>query len=601
VSRLPRFRNLPLFGKLLVPLLALTVFLGAFGVFLVVRDLSARAQSALEQDLSRRSLDARSLVRDRELYLLESVNFAANLEGITEAIRARDTRGVARLLQSVLALKTDLDLVVATDAKGVGLVEFVHGEQGGGTQWGPQGLVSSALAGTKSPGILTAGGETMLAIAAPVCAQPAGCAAVGAAIAGIRASALAETARGNGTIGASIYDTDGRLLADAGTVRAAKSAPALPEGGQVRRTSRIGSQEIATLYSPLEIGGRRAGMLSVSIPTEPAFASVRGARVRLALVLLAAMVGAVALGAMTTRLILREVRPLVAMNRALGRGDLSARAPVLADDELGELARGVNQMAEQLQATYETLELRVAQRTEQVRRLLGERTEFFASISHELRTPLAIIQGKAKMMRDPTFPKSEKWTADTGRAIGETTDQLLALVNEILELARAESGRIELELEDAELADIVRELRPTVVGLAKSADLKASVDVARDLPAVRVDRKRMREIIVNLVDNAVKYTPPGGKIALSATARNGGVQISVADSGIGITPEAGDLVFEPFYRVKGAIPQRGQASSGLGLALARRLVEAQGGKIWYASEPGEGATFTFTVPAVKTP
>src|SRR5688500_8017599 len=122
--RPPRFRDLPLFAKLLVPFLTLMLFVGAFGVFLIVRDLGSRAQAALDQDLARRSLDARSLLRDRELYLLESVNFAANLEGVAPAVSGRDDATVARLLQSVLALKSDLNLVAVTDHSGVGVAEF---------------------------------------------------------------------------------------------------------------------------------------------------------------------------------------------------------------------------------------------------------------------------------------------------------------------------------------------------------------------------------------------------------------------------------------------------------------------------------------------
>lgn len=611
-STTPRIRRLPLFAKLLLPSLALIIFLGAFGAFLVVRDLSSRAQAALEQDLARWSLDGRSLLRDRELSLIESANFAANLKGVSEAVRRRDPADVAQLLQSVLALKSDLGLVVVTDAKGAGLAEFTRDRTARdprlrkGASWAKYEFVRRTLRdtmGRKAAGFLSLEGRTVFTIAAPICAEARGCLAVGAAIVGLRAEELVESALGDHHAevdrGVAIYDEGRRLLARAGLAGAVARAPAVPSTGPLRRTRMIDGQSISTLYSPLVLGDELVGTLAVSVPTDPAFASVQGARARLAALLAAALVGAVMLGAVITRLILRQVRPLVETNRALERGDLSARVPVLSNDELGELARGVNQMAEQLQAIYQTLELRVAERTEEVRRLLTERTEFFASISHELRTPLAIIRGRATMLTDPTYPKSSKSTIEAGKAIRATTDQLLAVVNDILELAKAESGKLEINVEQTDLRSIVKGLRPTIVSLAKAGGLRATVEIPRNLPPVHADPGRVREVLVNLVDNAVKYTEPGGELALSASTNNGSVEVSVSDTGIGIPTEVGELIFEPFYRVEGVEGQRGEASTGLGLAIVRRLVEAQGGKIWFSDGPDGGTTFTFTLTAAK--
>ncbi len=597
--RPPRFRDLPLFAKLLVPFLTLMLFVGAFGVFLIVRDLGSRAQAALDQDLARRSLDARSLLRDRELYLLESVNFAANLEGIAPAVKNRDDARAARLLQSVLALKGELNLVAVTDRSGVSLAEFRRETskdapvRTSGEHWASQAPIGAALRApgqAKFTGFLSSRNRDLLAIAAPVCSASVGCTSVGAAVVGIDVDQLAATARGKA--GLALYDAKGRLLARSGRAAAEPRAPT----GITRRTHRIDGVEVATLYTPLAVQGTRAGTLALSVPTAPAFSTVRGAGTRVALILLFAMVGVVAIGATLSRRILGQVRPLVETSRALGHGDFEARAPVLSTDELGELARGVNQMAEQLQASYETLELRVAQRTEEVQRLLKERTEFFAALSHELRTPLAVIRGQAKMMLDPSYPKGTKWVTQTGMTIDDSSGQLLSLVNDVLDLARAEAGRMEVDLEPLTLSDVVKDLRPMIEGLAHSSGLRVGIDVPRGLPAVTADRKRLREVIINLVDNAAKYTPDGGRVDLSATANNGAVIVSVSDTGVGIPPESGELIFEPFYRVRGTKAQRGQASSGLGLALAKRVVEAQGGTITFDSELDVGTTFTFTLP-----
>lgn len=595
-----RFRGLPLFWKLLIPFLTLIVIVGTFGAFLIVRDLSSQARATLNQNLLQASLSARATLKDRELYLLESATFAANLQEMAEMVKANDSAAVTRLLESVLALKSDLNLLVVANRDGTGLIEFIREapgapvQRGAATRWSENPFIAQALQdpeAKKASGFVKLADKTLLAIAAPICSDPSGCSAVGTAIVGIRADLL-TTARSTGEPRVTIYDPIGQPLAGPGGITPVR----LKGDDLVRRTEKIGSTDFFTLYAPLEVQGNPQGMVAVSLSPDPVFSAVRGAGMRLAIFLLVAMAGIVGIGALLSRFILAQVRPLLETNRALGKGELSARAPIVTNDELGELARGVNQMAEQLQASYETLELRVAERTDEVQRLLKERTEFFASLSHELRTPLAIILGQAKIMRDPSYAKRNGWAKESGRTIEGSAQQLLALVNDILDLARAEAGSIEVNLEDLELQNVIKEMRPTIEGLARGNGLEVKFGVSVDIPTVHADPTRLREVLLNLVDNAVKYTPEGGKMELNASAREGSVEVSVSDTGVGIPPENGDLIFEPFYRVKGTTSQRGEPSTGLGLALAKRLVEAQGGKIGYVSEPGGGTTFTFTLP-----
>lgn len=608
-----RVRDLPLFWKLLLPFLTLIIIFGALGAFLIVRDLAQRAQASLDQDLARRSFEARSLAHDRELYLAESTNFATGIQGMAGAIRARDAHAVERLLGSVLALKADVGLLVATGRDGVAIKELRQaGERstakpqiGAGTRWN-QAFVMAALsdgAAGRHAGFVQDGARTFIAIAGPVCAAATGaCDVVGAAIVGLPIDQLAKDAvgkvtpaRGGETGGAAIFDQRGQLLAAAGM----EGPPVSPFEGDrlLRRNARVRGRNVTTLYSPLEIQGQRVGMLAVTVPSDGAFAAVRGTAVSLGLIALAVMAGIVAVGAILSRFILAQLRPLVATNRALGRGDLTARAPVVSGDELGELARGVNQMAEQLAASYETLEMRVTQRTEEVRRLLSERTEFFAAVSHDLRTPLAVIRSQAIMMQDPKY--ADRNPAVTMKAIVESADQLLQLINELLELARAEAGRLEVDVRPVKIRDVLKEIRATIDGLAHAGDLRVRISIPRDIPRILADPRRLREILVNLVDNAVKYTPAGGTIDVTAAALNGSVTIEVSDSGVGIPVEDHEKIFEPFFRVKGNEPQRGQPSTGLGLALTKRLVKAQGGTVSLRSKPGSGTTITLTFPAVS--
>lgn len=601
-----RFRNLPLFWKLLLPFLALMVIVGAFGVFIMVRDLAGRAQTGLEQDVARRSLDAHSVLRDRELFLIESSNLASNLEGMAEAVRGRDDLRAARLLQSVVALKSGLDVVAVADASGQGLAEFVsQGEGpptlGGRTNWAAEHFAAQVMsdpAGVKRAGLFQVGGQPHLVVVAPVCSGTEQCQPVGLAITGIEVGELVRAAAGKQDVegagdptGVSLFDSQGRLVGAAGS---APSATHRVRPGIARDVTRT-SDEIVTMYSPYEVQGSRIGTLATSIPTTKALTAVRGAALSLSLIVILAMIGVVVLGSMLSRAILRQVTSLLETNRSIGRGDLSARAPVESDDELGELAQGVNQMAEQLQASYETLELRVAQRTEEVQRLLKERTEFFASLSHELRTPLAVILGEVKLMKHRST-RGASWVPVATERLGQSAEQLLSLVNEVLELASTETGKLEMRIAECDVGELISDLRPTIEGLARTAQVEVDVQLPKDLPKVKADAARLRDIIVNLVDNAVKYTPKGGHVELGAVSRNGKVIFRVSDTGVGVPEESIPLVFDPFYRVPGVATQRGQAASGLGLALTKRLVEAQGGEISVESTPGEGSEFTFTVP-----
>lgn len=605
---MPRFRNLPLFWKLLVPFFTLMLIFGAFGLFIIVHDLSARAQSEIDKDLSRRALEARSSIRDRELYLLEAASFAANLEGMREAVRNTDDASATRLLRSVAALKPDLNLTVVTDKRGVGLVEYSRAGSGDrpspgkGSPWARYDLVKrllSAQGGAKHGGFITVRGSLMLAVAGPVCSNDAVCDPIGATIVAIDVSTVAAGAAAldqQRQAGFSIYDDSARTIFTSGLASAV--APAAASAGVV--TARRGHIETATWFSPLQIQGRRAGTIAISVPTAPAFAAVRGTAYRLAAIVLFAMTAVVALGAVLSRSILAQVKPLVEMNRALGRGELSARAAVKSADELGELAQGVNQMAEQLQASYETLEQRVTERTEEVRRLLGERDEFFAGISHELRTPLAIIRAQMRLLHEPTYPRDRKSLQEAMNVIDGSTEQLLLLVNDVLELASGGSGRVQMQMEEFALPPILTTMEPKLRGLARAGDLKFRMVLPRKLPLVRADPGRLQAILVNLVDNAVKYTPAGGSITLDVTQSSGVVGFAITDTGVGIPPGVGDFVFEPFYRVEGVKTQRGEASSGLGLAVAKRFIEAQGGAISFAGNEHGGTTFTFTVQAVES-
>lgn len=584
----------PLVWRLLVPFVSLLILVGAAGGILLVRDLSSRAKSMLDQDLLRRSLEARSLLHDRELYLLESARFAANLQGMPDAVSSNDAARVRRLLRSVVTLKKDLAFVMALDSREHVKAELHATGASAPTPWPrPTPLAAKALGtGEMAAGLLDVNSISYLVIAAPVCAATSDrCVPVGVAVVGITAVSLAQEASGTDfspRTAAAIYDEHGRMVS--ASPGSPKSIAATNDERLVRRTL----NGTATLLAPYRVKGARVGSVSVSIPTESAFGPVRTAGRRLGLVLVVALLGVIAAGFAVSRSIVRQIRPLIEANRALAEGDLTARADERGDEEISELARGLNHMADELQANVATLEARVAERTAEIERLLKERTEFFAGLSHELRTPLAAILGEAAIILE-----SDRASRGEAISIKRSAEQLLGAVNDILELAKAESGSIEVDIEDVRIADVVKTARTTIDGLAKAGGVRLRVRIPRDLPHAKADAARLREVLVNLVDNAVKYTPAGGEVVVSAAANNGAVSILVSDTGIGIPADVGDRVFEPFVRVKGTRAHRGQPSSGLGLALAKRFTEAQGGDLSFEPRDSGGTTFTVMLNAAR--
>lgn len=594
-----------LFWKLLTPFLALLLVVGALTSFLIVRDVATRAQSRLDDALSQDSLIVRSLFHDRELYLIESATFGADLDGMAPAVAGRRIREVRRLIGSVVVLKPDVDAIIVTDLDGEPLVAMSRSQARvtGIASLRSAPFMRAAAAsrdGAKNAGTARIGDDPSLVVAAPICSGQAPCAPTGIVAVALSYQKLAREALASfdsSSAGASVavFDIGGALVGAAGP-RAAVRTP----GPVVESPVRHVRDRVATLFAPFHVRGARAGTIAVSLPTTTAVAESRSVAVRLGIIVALAIAAAVVIGWLLARSILRQVRSTVLTTRALGAGELDARAEVRSRDELGELARGVNQMADQLQASVEMLEMRVEQRTQQIQKLLRERTEFFAGMSHEFRTPLAILLQQAKIMRDPNVPKGPTFLEVAGRTIEVSGKQLLAMINEVLELARSESGQLEIEKEPMHLHEMLAEMTPTFDGLTSSRRQRLSVRVPKTLPLVEADPIRIREILLNLVDNAAKYTPSGGKVSVAVAAENGHVRIDVSDTGVGIPPEASERIFQPFYRVRETRTQHGEHSTGLGLAITKRLVDAHGGRIWFEANTPRGTRFVVTLPSHQT-
>ncbi len=241
---------------------------------------------------------------------------------------------------------------------------------------------------------------------------------------------------------------------------------------------------------------------------------------------------------------------------------------------------------------------------EELRKIDAMKSEFVSIASHELRTPLAAIKNAIQLiLQGKTGAINENQTKFLSMA-ERNINRLTNILNNLLDLSKIESGKIELKFEDVVFKSLI-EL--TVSSLRPQADgksIKVISEISEGLPAVYGDKEKIEQILINLIGNAIKFTPEGGNIYVSATPfseeREGGIShkvaISVKDTGIGISPEYLDSIFDKFYQVEGTL-QRSVGGTGLGLAITKGLVETHQGKIWVESEVGKGSTFTFTLPA----
>lgn len=294
---------------------------------------------------------------------------------------------------------------------------------------------------------------------------------------------------------------------------------------------------------------------------------------------LAAAAAGILLVSLMSRRILSPVQRLNAAARRLGQGDLSQRVPAAGPRELQDLSRTFNTMAENLQAA------------EQQRRSL------VADVAHELRTPLSNLQGYLEAVQDGLLAAD----STTISALRQQTAHLIALVEDLRLLAQAEAGVLQLHRTPTALGELlgaaVDDFRPR----AEGKELRLTLEVDPDTPLLWLDQTRIRQIVGNLLENALLHTPEGGGIGVMAgPAAGGGVAVSIRDSGPGIPAADLPYIFDRFYRVD---PSRARASGGvgLGLTIARQLARAHGGDLVAASPAGAGTVFTLTLPAIALP
>jgi len=285
---------------------------------------------------------------------------------------------------------------------------------------------------------------------------------------------------------------------------------------------------------------------------------------------------AILLAFILSRVILSPVKALTTATRKYGKGDFSQRVNYEGKNELGELASSFNSMADSLA------------NTERLRR------NMVADVAHELRTPLSNLKGYLEAISDGVVKPDEA----TIHSLNEEASSLSHLVEDLQELSLFDAGELKITVQPKDISRLVKETVTAIHPKSVAKGISLTADLPDTISPVYIDNHRIKQVLYNLLDNAIAHTPKDGKIAVTAREHDNTVAVSVSDTGEGIPPEDLPKIFERFYRVDKS-RARATGGSGLGLTIAKRLVEAHGGTIKAESRVSQGSTFTFSLPVKK--
>lgn len=382
-----------------------------------------------------------------------------------------------------------------------------------------------------------------------------------------------------------VVDAQGTVLVDSqqeGEGADLQSDPLVSQAlaGQVASGTQAGTENQAAsvhLAMPILVEGNLAGAVYLSQPLDDVAAVLHDLRTRWLLATAIALLLSGGVGLLLSGAIGRPVRRLTQAAGAVARGQFDQEVPVRSRDELGDLSRAFNDMTARLRAARQM------------------QVDFVANVSHELRTPLTAVKALVETLRAGAVddPEVRDQFLET---VEEETDRLIRLVNDLLTLSRVDSEALNLQREAVDLGQLVQATVERFSPQAEAKGLILRIDVEPQTTLARADRDRIEQVLVNLLDNALKYSRSAGTVTVHVDATPDQVRVQVQDNGAGIPAQDLARIGERFYRADKA-RSRAEGGSGLGLAIAWALVEAHGGQLWLASQAGKGTIVTFTLPS----
>jgi len=281
----------------------------------------------------------------------------------------------------------------------------------------------------------------------------------------------------------------------------------------------------------------------------------------------------------------------ISMLNTIGEG----LGPALKNAELYEALRGKNRLLNTQNKELMKQQQELVKKTREAEETSRFKSEFLARMSHELRTPLNAIIGFSELMMDEVPGPVNKEQKQCLNDILASGRHLLDLINEVLDLSRIESGKMELSRTVIALTDVIKSLRNTMMSILAPRKQSLDIIVEEGLPHLYADELRIKQVLLNLISNSAKFTPDGGNLKVEVAKKDDWCQVSVIDNGIGIKKEEQKRIFEPFCQLDNPL-NKGKGGTGLGLVVVKQIIEMHGGQVWVESEYGKGSRFIFTLP-----
>ncbi|MCL5057553.1 MAG: cell wall metabolism sensor histidine kinase WalK [Actinobacteria bacterium] len=347
--------------------------------------------------------------------------------------------------------------------------------------------------------------------------------------------------------------------------------------------SRFFGADVLLVAIPVKKAESIAGAVIIQSPMAPIEANVKAIEQAVLYSLLLGLAAATLLAFVFSRRVTGPILKINSVARSMAEGNFGQKINFRSGNELGVLAESINTLSGQLKEKISTIE-----------EMDSTRRGFVANISHELRTPLTIIQGYTEALMDGIArddQQKEKYLLN----IYSETMRLSRLVNDVLDLRRLETGQISMNTGETDIADLIKAVADQYGGVVSGSEIRVLAGVTGERLTALVDPDRIRQVIINLVDNAVRYSPAGGTVEIKGEGLAGKIKVSVSDQGPGVAEKDRGLIWERFYKTSDSRLEREYSGSGLGLSIAKEIIERHGGAIGVESRPGEGSEFWFTV------